>query len=99
MAAAYHSTKGAVRILTKTAAIEYAQDKIRINSVHPGVVDTDMVRDLLRSEAMQSILAAHPLGRVGTVDDIAYGVLYLARDESSFVTGSELVIDGGFTAH
>ena len=99
MAAAYHSTKGAVRILTKTAAIEYAKDRIRINSVHPGVVDTKMVRDLLRSEAMQSITAAHPLGRVGTSEDIAYGVLYLASDESSFVTGAELVIDGGFTAH
>jgi len=99
MAAAYHSSKGAVRILTKTAAIEYAKDHIRINSVHPGVVDTAMVQDLLRSEAMQSIVAAHPLGRVGTSEDIAYGVLYLASDESSFVTGTELVIDGGFTAH
>lgn len=98
MAAAYHSTKGAVRILTKTAAIEYAKDHIRINSVHPGVVDTEMVRGLLHSEAMQTILAAHPLGRVGTSEDIAYGVLYLASDESSFVTGAELVIDGGFTA-
>ena len=99
MAAAYHSTKGAVRILTKTAAIEYAKDRIRINSVHPGVVDTEMVRDLLQSEGMQSIVAAHPLGRVGVCEDIAYGVLYLASDESSFVTGAELVIDGGFTAH
>jgi NAD(P)-dependent dehydrogenase (short-subunit alcohol dehydrogenase family) len=99
MAAAYHSTKGAVRILTKTAAIEYAKDNIRINSVHPGVVDTEMVRSLLQSEGMHSLVAAHPLGRVGTSEDIAYGVLYLASDESSFVTGSELVIDGGFTAH
>ncbi len=99
MAAAYHSTKGAVRILTKTAAIEYAKDHIRINSVHPGVVDTEMVRGLMQSEGMHALLAAHPLGRVGTSEDIAYGVLYLASDESSFVTGSELVIDGGFTAH
>lgn len=99
MAAAYHSTKGAVRILTKTAAIEYAKDHIRINSVHPGVVDTEMVRGLMQSEGMPALLAAHPLGRVGTSEDIAYGVLYLASDESSFVTGSELVIDGGFTAH
>ncbi|MGE0821432.1 MAG: glucose 1-dehydrogenase [Candidatus Binatia bacterium] len=99
MAAAYHGTKGAVRILTKTAAIEYAKDNIRINSVHPGVVDTEMVRGLMQSEGMQSVVAAHPLGRVGTSEDIAYGVLYLASDESSFVTGAELVIDGGFTAH
>jgi cyclopentanol dehydrogenase len=99
MAAAYHSTKGAVRILTKTAAIEYAKDHIRINSVHPGVVDTEMVRGLFQDEGMQAVVAAHPLGRVGTSEDIAYGVLYLASDESSFVTGSELVIDGGFTAH
>jgi NAD(P)-dependent dehydrogenase (short-subunit alcohol dehydrogenase family) len=98
MAAAYHSTKGAVRILTKTAAIEYAKEHIRINSVHPGVVDTEMVRGLFQNEGMQSLVAAHPLGRVGTSDDIAYGVLYLASDESSFVTGAELVIDGGFTA-
>jgi NAD(P)-dependent dehydrogenase (short-subunit alcohol dehydrogenase family) len=99
MAAAYHGTKGAVRILTKTAAIEYAKDNIRINSVHPGVVDTEMVRELLAQEGMHSLVQAHPLGRVGTSDDIAYGVLYLASDESSFVTGSELIIDGGFTAH
>jgi cyclopentanol dehydrogenase len=99
MAAAYHGTKGAVRILTKTAAIEYAKDNIRINSVHPGVVDTEMVRGLLAQEGMHALVQAHPLGRVGTSDDIAYGVLYLASDESSFVTGSELIIDGGFTAH
>ncbi len=99
MAAAYHGTKGAVRILSKTAAIEYAKDNIRINSVHPGVVNTEMVKDLLTQEGGQAIVQAHPLGRVGTTEDIAYGVLYLASDESSFVTGSELVIDGGFTAH
>ena len=99
MAAAYHGTKGAVRILSKTAAIEYAKDNIRINSVHPGVVNTEMVKNLLTQEGGQAIVHAHPLGRVGTSEDIAYGVLYLASDESSFVTGSELVIDGGFTAH
>lgn len=99
MAAAYHGTKGAVRILTKTAAIEYAKDNIRINSVHPGVIDTEMVRGLFQNEGMQAAIAAHPLGRMGTSEDVAYGVLYLASDESSFVTGSELIIDGGFTAH
>lgn len=99
MAAAYHGTKGAVRLLTKTAAIEYAKDNIRINSVHPGVVDTEMVRGLMQNEGMQAIVASHPLGRIGTAEDIAYGVLYLASDEASFVTGAELIIDGGFTAH
>jgi NAD(P)-dependent dehydrogenase (short-subunit alcohol dehydrogenase family) len=97
-AAAYHGTKGAVRILTKTAAIEYAKEKIRVNSVHPGVVDTEMIRGAMNQEGLKAITQAHPLGRMGTADDIAYAVLYLASDESSFVTGAELVIDGGFTA-
>lgn len=97
MAAAYHGTKGAVRILTKTAAIEYAKDGIRINSVHPGGVDTVML-DVLNPEGKQGAAQAHPLGRLATADDIAYGVLYLASDEASFVTGAELVIDGGYTA-
>jgi NAD(P)-dependent dehydrogenase (short-subunit alcohol dehydrogenase family) len=97
-AAAYHGTKGAVRILTKTAAVEYAKENIRVNSVHPGVVDTEMVRGLLSQEGMQGAVAAHPLGRMGTAEDIAYAVLYLASDEASYVTGAELVIDGGYTA-
>ena len=97
-AAAYHGTKGAVRILTKTAAIEYAKEGIRINSVHPGVVDTEMIRGSMNQEGMQAVTRAHPLGRMGTAEDIAYGVLYLASDEASFVTGAELVIDGGYTA-
>ena len=97
-AAAYHGTKGAVRILTKTAAIEYAKEGIRINSVHPGVVDTEMIRGAMNQEGMQAAVRAHPLGRMGTAEDIAYGVLYLASDEASFVTGAELVIDGGYTA-
>ena len=97
-AAAYHGTKGAVRILTKTAAIEYAKENIRINSVHPGVVDTEMIRGTLNQEGMQGAIRAHPLGRMGTAEDIAYAVLYLASDEASYVTGAELVIDGGYTA-
>lgn len=97
MATAYHGTKGAVRLLTKTAAIEYAKDKIRVNSVHPGGVDTAML-DVLNPESKQAALQAHPLGRLATAEDIAYGVLYLASDEASFVTGTELVIDGGYTA-
>jgi cyclopentanol dehydrogenase len=97
MAAAYHGTKGAVRILTKTAAVEYAKEGIRINSVHPGGVDTEML-NVLDREGRQAALQAHPLGRLATPDDIAYGVLYLASDEASFATGAELVIDGGYTA-
>ena len=97
MATAYHGTKGAVRLLTKTTAIECAKDNIRVNSVHPGGVDTVML-DVLNPEGRQAAMQAHPLGRLATVQDIAYGVLYLASDESSFVTGSELVIDGGYTA-
>jgi NAD(P)-dependent dehydrogenase (short-subunit alcohol dehydrogenase family) len=97
MAAAYHGTKGAVRLLTKTAAIEYAKEQIRINSVHPGGVDTVML-DVLNREGKQAATQAHPLGRLATADDVAYGVLYLASDEASFVTGAELVIDGGYTA-
>jgi cyclopentanol dehydrogenase len=96
---AYTATKGAVRLFTKATAIQHATDNIRCNSVHPGPIDTDMMRDVLddpqrREERLQRI----PLGRAGTVADVAYGVLYLASDESSFVTGSELVIDGGSTA-
>ena len=97
MATAYHGTKGAVRLLTKTAAIEYAKENIRINSVHPGGVDTVML-DVLNPEGKQGATRAHPLGRLATPLDVAYGVLYLASDEASFVTGAELVIDGGYTA-
>lgn len=97
MATAYHGSKGAVRLITKTAAIEYAKDQIRINSVHPGGVDTVML-DVLHPEGKQGATRAHPLGRLATSEDVAYGVLYLASDEASFVTGAELVIDGGFTA-
>ena len=96
---AYTATKGAVRLFTKATAVQHAQENIRCNSVHPGPVDTDMIRDtlsdpVLRDERLNRV----PLGRIGKPEDIAYGVLYLASDESSFVTGSELVIDGGSTA-
>ena len=97
--ASYAATKGAVRLFTKATAIQYAKEGIRCNSVHPGLLETPMTQDMLadaahREERTQRI----PLGRVGTAEDVAYGVLYLASDESSFVTGSELVIDGGATA-
>ena len=97
--ASYAATKGAVRLFTKATAIQYAKESIRCNSVHPGLLETPMTQDMLadaahREERTQRI----PLGRVGTAEDVANGVLYLASDEASFVTGSELVIDGGATA-
>ena len=96
---AYASSKGAVRLLTKSTAVQYAADGIRCNSVHPGYIDTAMTARMMAEPGMrQRRIDATPLGRIGTVDDIANGVLFLASDESSFMTGSELVIDGGYTA-
>jgi len=98
--AAYHASKGAVRIFSKAAAIQYAPDKIRVNSVHPGFVDTPMTKPGHANPEVANIrLAATPLGRFGTPADIAAGCLYLASDEAAWVTGSELVIDGGMTAN
>lgn len=98
--AAYHASKGAVRIFSKSAAIQYAKDQIRVNSVHPGFVDTPMARPGLRgNESGKARMDATPLGRFGKPIDIAMGCLYLASDEASWVTGTELVIDGGMTAN
>ena len=97
--AAYHASKGAVRIFTKAAAIQYAAEGIRVNSVHPGFVDSPMTAaNHALPEVHNLRISRTPLGRMGTPEDIAAGILYLASDESSFVTGSELVIDGGMTA-
>jgi NAD(P)-dependent dehydrogenase (short-subunit alcohol dehydrogenase family) len=94
---AYQASKGAVRLLTKHAAIQYAKDKIRVNSIHPGRIETPMTANL-NPERRQMVLNLTPMGRDGKPEEVAYGVLYLASDESSFVTGAELVIDGGYTA-
>lgn len=97
--ASYNASKGAVRLFTKSTAIQYAREGIRANSIHPGLIDTLMAADLLADEELrQRRVATTPMGRVGRAEEVAYGALYLASDESSFVTGSELVIDGGFTA-
>ena len=97
--ASYTATKGAVRLLTKSTAIQYAKEGIRCNSVHPGLLETPMTEGILADPETRDMRTRRiPLGRIGTAEDIAYGVLYLASDESSFVTGSELVIDGGATA-
>ena len=96
----YAASKGAVRLLTKSSAIQYAGEGIRCNSVHPGVIETPMTTPIMLNtqESRDLNASRHPLGRVGQPEDIAYGVLVLASDESSFMTGSELVIDGGLTA-
>ena len=94
--ASYIASKGAIRLFTKATAIQHAKDNIRCNSIHPGPVDTDMYRV---TRPADSIIEQHvPLGRVGRPDEIAYGAVFLASDESSFMTGSELVIDGGTNA-
>ena len=95
----YQSSKGAVRIFTKSAAIQYAPEGIRVNSVHPGPIVTPMTEARRSDSVVQQVMVSRiPLGRYGESKDVAYGVLYLASDEASFVTGSELVIDGGWTA-
>ncbi|PON16161.1 cyclopentanol dehydrogenase [Candidatus Entotheonella serta] len=96
-APAYNASKGAVRVFTKVTAVHHAKDHIRCNSIHPGPIDTPMTQTP-NTARRQAIVDAVPLGRYGSSEDIAYGVLYLASDEAHFVTGSELVIDGGYTA-
>ena len=97
--ASYTATKGAVRLFTKSTAIQHAREGIRCNSIHPGPIETDMIADTLNDPANMALrMQRLPLGRVGKPSEIAYGAIYLASDESSFVTGSELVIDGGTTA-
>jgi NAD(P)-dependent dehydrogenase (short-subunit alcohol dehydrogenase family) len=95
----YQASKGAVRLLTKTTALQYAGDGIRANSVHPGPILTPMTEQRRADPAHYArMLSRIPLGRYGEAEEVAYAVLYLASDESAFVTGSELVIDGGWTA-
>lgn len=102
-ASSYNASKGGVRILTKSAALHCARTGtgIRVNSVHPGYILTPMIENAFaenREQMLSYLTGLHPIGHLGEPDDIAYGVLYLASDESSFVTGTELVIDGGYTA-
>ena len=96
---AYGASKGGIRSLTKYTAIQHAKDNIRANSVHPGPIDTEMISDNLATpEGRASSLSRIPLGRIGTITDVAMCVLFLCADESSYITGSEIVIDGGLTA-
>ena len=95
----YQASKGAVRIFTKLAAVQYAKEGIRFNSVHPGPIVTPMTAGRRSNpEAYSLMLSRIPLGRFGQPDDVAYAVLYLASDESRYVTGSEVVVDGGWVA-
>jgi NAD(P)-dependent dehydrogenase (short-subunit alcohol dehydrogenase family) len=103
-AAAYCASKGGVLMLTKAAALEWAPLNIRVNSVHPGFIDTPMVENSVMlqadgNEKKAMLVAAHALGRFGVPREIADAILFLASDESSFMTGAELVVDGGYTAH
>jgi len=99
----YHASKGAVRLMTKTDALLYAKEKIRVNSIHPGFIWTPMFEGYIQDSGDEAatrlaVDALHPLGHIGEPDDIAWGCVYLASDEAKFVTGAELVIDGGYTA-
>lgn len=101
---AYHASKGAVRLMARNDAITYAAEQIRVNSIHPAYIWTPMVENHLRASAPDLEAAkaaaglAHPVGRMGEPDDIAWAVVWLASDEAKFVTGAEIVIDGGYTA-
>ncbi len=98
--ASYAASKGAVRLLTKSTAVQYGPEGIRCNSIHPGFIVTPMTQPFLDQQGGREWgLNQAPLNRLGTPEDIANGVLFLASDESSFMTGSEMVIDGGWTAH
>jgi 3alpha(or 20beta)-hydroxysteroid dehydrogenase len=94
---AYHAAKGAVRNMTKNAAMTYVADGIRVNSVHPGFIDTPLTR-AQAPELNEVVIASTPMKRGGTPIEVAYGCLFLASDESSYVTGAELAIDGGYLA-
>lgn len=94
--AAYTASKGAVRLLSKNLALSYAGDGIRSNSIHPGIIDTPLIA-AQDAGVTAGVVAQTPLGRLGSAREIAYGALFLASDESSYMTGAELVIDGGYT--
>ena len=100
MTAAYSASKGGMDALTRCVAMDYAQQQIRCNSVCPGLVNTPMASGLINDrEALAQIMTAYPLGRYGTPEEVAKLILYLASDESAWVTGSIFPIDGGMTAH
>ena len=95
---AYHAAKGAVRTLTKNAALHWATDGIRVNSIHPGFIETPILEPTKGTEYWDTMTAMTPMGHLGRPEDIAAGVAYLASDDAAFVTGLELYIDGGYIA-
>jgi NAD(P)-dependent dehydrogenase (short-subunit alcohol dehydrogenase family) len=95
---AYHASKGAVRLMTKNAAIRYAKEGIRVNSIHPGFIDTPMLAPIKGTDVEQLILSSTPMGRMGRSEEVAEAITFLASDRSSYMTGSELYVDGGWTA-
>ena len=95
----YHTAKGAMRLFAKTAAVQHAPENIRVNTIHPGFVLTPMFEPLTHDQAqVEARLEKVPMGRLGTPEEIASVILFLASDESSFITGAELAVDGGYTA-
>jgi meso-butanediol dehydrogenase/(S,S)-butanediol dehydrogenase/diacetyl reductase len=97
-AVAYIASKGAVTLLTRAMAIDHAQDNVRVNAIAPGPTDTPMLRDNLSTEELGAFAATFPMKRLGRPEELAYAALFLASDETSFVTGAILAVDGGQTA-
>jgi NAD(P)-dependent dehydrogenase (short-subunit alcohol dehydrogenase family) len=95
---AYHASKGAVRLMTKNAAIRYAKEGIRVNSVHPGFIDTPMVAVVKGTDTETLINNTTPMGRMGRSEEVAEVIAFLASDRASYMTGSEVYVDGGWTA-
>ena len=95
---AYHASKGAVRLMTKSAAVRYAKEGIRFNSVHPGFIDTPMVAEIKGTDVETLIIANTPMGRLGRSEEVGEVIAFLASDAASYMTGSEVYVDGGWTA-
>ncbi|GAA1387619.1 glucose 1-dehydrogenase [Pseudonocardia kongjuensis] len=98
LATAYQGTKGAVRLITKTAAVQYAPEAIRVNSVHPTMIDTPLIRNGVPENELRRLLKLVPMQRIGQADEVAHAALFLLSDEASLITGAELAVDGGYTA-
>ena len=95
---AYHAAKGAVRILTKNVALRWATEGVRVNSVHPGFIDTPIIEQAMGTPIEEAMLEATPMGRLGRPEEIAAVIAFLASDDASFMTGSEVYVDGGYLA-